>query len=665
MLFLMGILDAIKNIWSNSRSGLDGDAYLGIAAEAANEGLWEWNPIRRVLRVSPSMVRLFDYSREELQEIIRSWRSFWPMIDPQFRRKVYQELSHVARGSQNSFSIEFRVRNFGGQWLWVNLKGKALAHSAQGIPVRMCGAICDISRQKEYEQDLVESKRKLDTLIQNIPGVVYRCLVDDDWTMTFLSENCQEVFGYPASDLIDNKNLSYDSLIIPQDRQLVYDGVMQAMAQNRAHRMVYRIRHSDGSVRWVLEQGLAVRDEQGIAIGLEGVINDITAQKEIELELKCQKENAEQANRAKTTFLASMSHELRTPLNGIFGFCQMLRQSDNLSLEQGAYINVIETSSNRLIDTIDNIFDVVVIETGNVATVNELIDLDKFFDRLFVVFSQKKAEYKKTSVLLEVNKNNWGEPVVVNTDVSLLERTFKHLLDNALKFTQKGKIEFGYKLVDKDSVCFFVCDTGIGVPSEKISEIFDMFKQVDDGLDRQYEGAGTGLYIAKNFVELLGGHLSCSSRENFGTEISFELEAVSAQSIEQRGIGETCSDPLILVVEDDPDSVEYYSTLLRRNNYKLVHAANGEEAIDLFKATPGINFVLMDLHLPKVDGFEALKAIKSLRPDVPVIAQTAFAIEENRRKCLEAGFDDYVSKPVSIECLTNLLGKFLGDRQAG
>ncbi len=387
--------------------------------------------------------------------------------------------------------------------------------------------------------------------------------------------------------------------------------------------------------------------------------------RQLEQELIRAKEKAEESDKIKTAFLANMSHEIRTPMNGILGFAQLL-SSENLSSEDLIeYTQAIDSNGKLLISLIDDIIDISKIETGHVKLNPEKTHLNKLMDEIFQSILNEPLYKEKHKVEFILEKDLPDTGCTFETDAVRLRQVIYNLISNAIKFTNEGFIKVGYKLDSPHSLLFYVVDSGIGIQPQKVNLIFERFIQADDSITRKYGGSGLGLAISKGLVELMGGKIWVESVQMKGSSFYFShpfkmMSISSSDSIPQQensilsGKGKT-----VLVVEDDKFSFKYLEAILRRYDIDILHAMNGLEAIEICNANPNISLILMDIQLPNLSGYDATRQIRKHNKLVPIIAQTANAFDEDRNKCLEAGCNEYLAKPISMSMLVDILTKYL------
>lgn len=376
-------------------------------------------------------------------------------------------------------------------------------------------------------------------------------------------------------------------------------------------------------------------------------------------ELVIAKEKAEESDRLKTAFLQNMSHEIRTPLNGIIGFSGLLNYADISKEEIKEYTEAINQSGKRLIEIINNVLDISRIQTGQINIEKKPILLTSIFLDLLAFFSPLAKE--KNICLKYCNSDD--KLLTICSDEAKLHQIMVNLINNAVKFTKSGRIDFGYE-TKGNLIQFYVKDTGIGIPEESIDRIFDRFIQVEQSMKKSYEGAGLGLAISKGLVELLGGSIRAESEKGSGSTFYFTLP-FTPSNIEDQTAEKQTEIPVrrafgkILIAEDDFISFQYLNKILLKSYHTIIHAENGEQAVEFVKNTPDIDLILMDIRMPGMDGIEATKQIKQIRPLVPIIAQTAYAFTEEKDKILSCGCDEYLTKPLALDKLNDLISKYL------
>lgn len=403
-----------------------------------------------------------------------------------------------------------------------------------------------------------------------------------------------------------------------------------------------------------------IMDEKGTILGAVHIVSDITERKTIEKELVIAKNKAEESDRLKSAFLANMSHEIRTPMNGILGFIELLQNPSVTDEQHQLYVDIIKTSGERLMNTINDIIEISKIEAKQSHVNYSEVEIGSLMNYLYSFF-KIEAEQKGLQFLMKNVLTNSDSLVL--TDKNKLTSIFLNLIKNALKFTNEGFIEFGNNF-ENGEFSFYVKDSGMGIPADKLDIIFDRFVQADLAITRPYEGSGLGLSISKAYVEMLGGKIEIDSELGKGTTIRFTINYNPVKQMDQHAIPNNSSSEItkkenvILIAEDDDASFSYLNILLSKTDFVIERARNGKEALDMCRTNPNIILVLMDLKMPKMDGYEATRQIRLFNQQIPIIAQTAFALIGDREKALESGCTEYISKPVKRDDLFGLINKF-------
>jgi signal transduction histidine kinase/CheY-like chemotaxis protein len=375
-------------------------------------------------------------------------------------------------------------------------------------------------------------------------------------------------------------------------------------------------------------------------------------------ELMAAKIKAEESDKLKSAFLTNMSHEIRTPMNGILGFISLLQEQNLSSAEKDEYISIVKISGERLLSTLHDIIDISKIESGLMPVNLSRINVNELIAGVYDFFRREAAE--KGLQLFHQGDLQFGS-VDVYSDQEKLNSILINLIKNALKFTSKGFVEFGYE-VKEELLEFFVRDTGIGIPSDRQDAIFERFIQADNSNSRSYEGAGLGLSIARAYVHMLGGRIWVETELGKGSIFRFSIPWIkkappSSYNKIQPLIETARSEKAlkILVTEDEPVNLEFLQVILSKAGYQVISATTGAESIAILRNNPDIDLVVMDIRLPGMDGYETTSEIRKWNRTIPVIALTAHAFEGDREKAMEAGCSYYLTKPVGKKELLRVI----------
>jgi signal transduction histidine kinase/CheY-like chemotaxis protein len=422
--------------------------------------------------------------------------------------------------------------------------------------------------------------------------------------------------------------------------------------------LIYKIRQSTGHRELILKDKLLSEAKAEYQATLDRF-------QKANADLSAAKEKAEEADKLKTAFLANMSHEIRTPMNAIIGLSSFLTEPGITLDETREYVELINSSSRHLLTIIDDIVDISKIEAGQVNIANAPVEINKLLKEIYLMY-KKTVELKKITLSIQSEKPD--ELLRIITDESRLKQIFCNLLNNAIKFTENGEIIFGYNIQGK-IIKFFVKDTGIGIAPQYQSVIFDRFRKVGSSDSRLYGGVGLGLSISKGLMEKMGGTISVDSEAGKGSTFYFTIPLFKevnsepdSEKMDKPVYYPSWNNKTIMIVEDDENSYTYMRKVLDYTNVRLVRAKNGIEAIEMVNTHPEISLILMDIKMPLMDGLDATRQIKELRPEIKIIAQSAYAFNNDKPKAFEAGCDGYLTKPFLQKDLIEIIGVHIGER---
>ena len=515
----------------------------------------------------------------------------------------------------------------------------------------------DITKRKQAERDLINARFFSENLIQTANVIVVA--LDIKGNLVIFNSTAEQITGYKREE-IEGQN--WFETLVPKNKYpkvwRMFNRLLNSKLPRHFENPILTKHGEEKIIRWSNNE--IVQD--GKVVGTISFGIDTTEQKRYETELKLAKEKAEESDRLKTEFLNNMSHEIRTPMNGIVGFSNRLTDEDLTGEERKYYVSIINNCTHQLLRIIDDILEISRLETKQVRINESEICLNKLLLRLFAIFDIKAKE-NRIPLYLEKGLNDRASTIF--TDEVKLSKILNNLLENALKYTDKGYISFGYKKVE-GTIEIFVRDTGIGIKKEHQRKIFERFSRIEEAFSTKTSGLGLGLSIAKENAEIIDGKISLNSQVGEGSvfTVTIPYRPVFEDKINDKVPDE--NNPtlentsfLILVVEDDEINYLYLEiTLLSlMKNIQIFHAKNGKEAIEVCKQRD-FDLIFMDIKLPDINGYNVTEEILKIKPGTPVIAQTAYSTREDQNKAMAAGFAEYLSKPIDEELLEEYLFRY-------
>lgn len=542
-----------------------------------------------------------------------------------------------------------------------------------GCPCRVLVEHINITELKLTEQALLASKEKFRQLVENIHEVLWMMPPAAN-EMIYVSPSYEQVWGRSRDSLYQNP-MSWEEAIHPDDLEHARSLFARQM-QGELVESEYRIRTPNGDEKWIRDSAYPVRDQVGQLVRVVGVAEEITGQKHREAALIRAREGADSANLEKSRFLATMSHEIRTPMNGVLGMIQLLLDT-NLTSEQREHADVAQTSGQVLLALIDDILDLSKIEAGKITLENLNFDLGHTIThvvQLLLIQASAKGLHIHSRVSPEI-------PPFLRGDAHRLRQVLTNLAANAVKFTELGEVRLEAELecCDENAVTirFTITDTGIGIRPDQIATIFSPFVQADTSTTRKYGGTGLGLTICKQLVEMMGGKIGIESHEGKGSTFWFTtiFEQVSKPLLtttlpvaagQQKPAHRVKPNrnTRILIADDNTTNWIVTRAQLKRLGYEAAAVANGAEAVEALLGGE-YDLVLMDCEMPIMDGYEATRRIRASSGfKIPIIAITANAMSGDRDKCIQTGMNDFISKPVDLQRLAEVLAKWCPEPEA-
>lgn len=567
-------------------------------------------------------------------------------VDISLLDSIWEEKTH------KKYTYDYLIETKSGELKWLSDKSYPWFNE-EGKVQGSIGILMDISPQKEAEIEILSQKNKSMQLFSNSSVAIAH--LDSEGNILNANSSFERIFGFKKADVI-GENL--DQLIVPvellEEALSFYKETVKGLAKSE----VSIRKKKDGSIIYVSIAGVPVK-HKGENVGFYAMYTDITKQKMAEEALIKSRDKAEESDRLKTAFLHNISHEIRTPMNAIVGFSTLLSEAGLSEETRQSFIETIVQSSNNLLAIITDIVDISNIEAKLVKISKSEVDLNATMKTVVDIFGLRIKENKKP---LNIKISCPDISVKILTDSGKLFQVLTNLMNNAMKFTDSGEIGIGYLKREK-YIQFYVSDTGIGISEENYNKIFDRFYQVEYTETRQYEGTGLGLSISRAYVELLGGKIWVTSQIVKGSVFYFTLPledrggkpSINLQTSDQRK--SITRGRKILVAEDIESNFKLIRYYLSSIGAETIRAENGKDAVDYFRSNPDIDLILMDIKMPLMDGYEAVKQIRKTNKDIPIILQTAFA--DDRVKSVESGCNGFLSKPFNKEQLISLIKEYL------
>lgn len=596
-----------------------------------------------IRKFTPQIKRIFNLEESDIGRSIIGFASEFP---DSVRQSIIID-SKEALEHFNSFEKE--VQDNQGNWYLKRIKPFITSDKKiDGVII----TLVDINKLKKTRSELIESDIRLSQALE--AGNMAWWEVELPSGSVRFNENKTRMIGRNREDFTHYSH--FMAIVHPDDYNKTMEAFRDHLAGKRdMYEAQYRMQNINGEYQWFQDVGRIVSKVDN-KVFLAGIVVEITNKKNIELQLLEAIKRAETANIYKNQFLANMSHEIRTPMNGIVGFASLLRD-DNLDAHtRDSYISIIENSSNQLLSLLNDIIDLSKIEAGELSIQLTTCRLSSLFIEIETFFTELKRRKGKDHLKITANIPNNLTDMIIKTDPVRLQQVIVNLVGNSMKFTETGGVDFGFT-AENESVTLYVQDTGIGMPQDKLELIFERFQRLEHKDRAKYDGTGLGLAITRGIVHLLGGDIIVESQLDKGTCFKITLPGVivnpydiSKERREKPNLNVNKQSITLLVAEDEMVNTLYLTEIFRKMDVNVLWAENGEEAVNLYKNN-NIDIVLMDIRMPKMDGYEAARKILEIDPKARIIAQTAYAMSGDRENFLAMGFKDYISKPIKKDAL--------------
>ncbi|AUC62086.1 two-component sensor / regulator [Cyanobacterium sp. HL-69] len=638
----------------------------------------------RFTYISPKSQEIYNLSPEE---IIQDSSVLWQKVHPDDVASLINAVDTSATNLE-PFTSRHRIILANHVIKWV--EATAAPEKQPNGDIIWDGLIRDISEQKIGQQKLQESERRFRRLSENVPGVIYQYVVTPEGKEKFIyvSPKCKEVCGIEPSKLLKSSLFLWEK-VLPDDIITIRKKIAKSLSSLSAFYAEFRLKKGDNNQEWSWFEACSVPEKQVNGdILWEGFLTDITTRKKAEIAITNAKEKAEKATQVKSEFLANMSHEIRTPMNGVIGMIKLLEDTP-LSEQQLDFVQTIRDSGETLLTIINDILDFSKIESGNFNLEKHIVNLPNIIESVVKLFKQQVRE-KRIDLIYHLHQDL---PTFIYGDSSRLRQILLNLVGNAVKFTEKGQVFLSIisqKITDNhQEILITIKDTGIGIKGDRIYHLFQPFTQADNSISRRYGGTGLGLTISKSLVELMGGTIWAESSGKIGGNPPLQWQPQN-QTCEFHGttfyftiFAEIPTIPLmpsqlenennnnpqdlqlsthlkILLAEDNLVNQKVALLTLKKMGYQADTAKNGVEVLEKIEHN-FYDVILMDVQMPEMDGLTATRMIRS-RPNLPqphIIALTANALDGDSQICLNAGMNDYISKPLRIEALQKALTKVI------
>ncbi len=643
---------------------------LGRIEEVGNIGYWEWHIEKNTLFWSDMVYQIHGLTREEYKpEVESSIENF----APEYRDTLAACLERALQDGEG-YDIELEVFHKDGHRVWTRAVGQA--EFVGGRPFRVYGTFQDIDKRKRIHMDYAKSQVQLQLAVESagIGNWVY----DPGKDKLTWDEASFDLFGVKKEDF-GGRIQDWINTLVPETRDESLQNFSRCLeTQDEVYNNEFEIIHPTKGRRTIKGRAFISYNSEGLPTEVVGLNWDITEEREAQKILVEAREKAVNATHAKSAFLASMSHEIRTPMNGLMGTLELLSET-KLTKSQKELLDTIQMSGEQLLNVVNDILDFSKIEAGKMELEYRNLDLHRLLKGVKAIF-EVQANKKGLELSFEQGKD---VPRYIKGDETRLKQILTNLVSNAIKFTAKGSIKIEVHSVgkgtsdDMKTLLFKVTDTGLGIPLDKQKELFDSFTQVDATTTRRFGGTGLGLAICKSLVNSMGGQIGVDSVEGKGSTFFFEM--MTAVGEEERDRSSAVHDHAIyrndlriLLAEDNRTNQKLAISFLEKLGFsgsQVVVAENGLEACHQVEKSMGegrpFDLILMDMQMPEVDGVEATKRIISQwGENAPIIvAMTANVFEEDRKRCLDAGMKDFVTKPIKKKTLIETLNTYFSDKE--
>ncbi|MAD97960.1 MAG: hypothetical protein CMB99_11600 [Flavobacteriaceae bacterium] len=612
---------------------------------ATTDGIFDTDLINQKVYYSPRWKEMLGYSDAELPNDLSIWNQ---LTDDEDAAKTLHAFEQAVSKKTKRFEVEFSMIHKDGRLIDILSRSKVF-YNEDGIPYRLVGTHTDITEKNESIRQFERLFNEINLLYANDPNLII--VKDTKNNIIRASESVSEMLGMPKH-LIEGKPAR---LVYPEMAEIYYKDDLEVIKTKKPKKgIIEKLPTADGELKWLQTDKIPVFDDDNEVKGIILFATDIT-------ELKIAQQRAEESSQLKTEFLNNLSHEVRTPMNGILGFSNLLSNRNLTDEKRDYFVKIIQNSSKQLLQILNDILEISTLETKQVEIKESEFNINEVLMEIFSIFNLK---VKEKQLALYVKKSLPDNACNIITDKSKLIKILSNLVENAIKYTNEGFVEFGYNILN-ELIIFYVKDTGIGIAKENFEMIFERFSQEDKFYSQKTGGLGLGLSISKEHATLLNGYITLESEKGKGSTFYLSIPHKSKIDLSKKiPTNEYSADGSfnILIAEDEDVNYLYLEALFEEEmdgTYNLFHAKNGKEAVDICENNNNINLVLMDIKMPVMGGYEATNLIKEKKPDLPIIFQTAYSLSTDIQDAFDHGCDDFIAKPINKADFFRVVYKYL------
>ncbi len=625
----------------------------------AHLGAWEINLSNYMFTLSDITMSILEVENDFKIDL----ENFIPFFNLETKSKEINFAIENGIRNGEKWELELNFRTAKGNYLWVKIIGET--EFVNGKPTRINGSLQNIDERKKTEIALSKSRKELEDYKFALDESAIINITDENGIIKTVNDNFCRTFQFSREELIGNTHSIISS---NHHSKAFFKEMWDTIISGKVWSGAIKNKTKNNEFNWIHTTIVPFLDANNKPFQYLSIRYDITEIKNAEDEIIKAKESAEESDRLKSAFLANMSHEIRTPMNGILGFTNLLKEANLSNENQQEYIKIIDESGNRLLNIINDIIDISKIESNQMEVSLTEININEHIEYIFDFF---KPEVTNKGIDFGFENGLAPNQAFINTDNSKIYAILINLVKNAIKFCDKGSINFGYITKENNGATeleFFVKDSGIGIPNDRMHAIFDRFIQADISDKRAFQGAGLGLSISKAYVEMLGGKIWVESEVGIGSTFYFtipyntkpknETPVIKTNQEKEKESEVQFKKLKILIAEDDPISKLLISKVLSPFSKEILIASTGIQAVQACENNPDIDLVMMDVNMPEMNGYEATMYIRQFNKDIIIIAQTANALSSDRKEAIDSGCNDYISKPINKDNLIHMIEKY-------